>query len=160
MVNIEDDALNFISLVAHLGGMADLAPPAHIAYVEKAVNALLDFDEGAIIGQIADHAADHGSRRITLGDFIPRIGLNLFHPQGNLLLIPVDIEDLDVDLVADGDDFTRMIDSLRPAHFADMDQPFDSCFQLDERPIPHHISNFATMTASDLVLFFYPLPVP
>src|SRR5260370_24254151 len=158
MVNIEDDALNFISLVAHLGGMGDLAPPAHIADVEKAVNALFDFNEGAVVGQIADDAADHGSRRIALGDFIPRIGLNLFHPQGNLLLIPVDIEDLDVDLVADGDDFTRMIDSLRPAHFADIDQPFDSCFQLDERPIAHHIDDFASMTASDRVLFFDALP--
>ena len=57
------------------------------------------------------------------------------------------------DLVVDLNQFVRMADALGPAHFADVHQPFDALFELDERTVAHHVDDCRPCTAdADRVL--------
>src|SRR5262245_51108476 len=152
LIDREDDALDLVVLVEHIGRMADLAHPAHVADVQQAINALLDLDESAIIREVADDALDLRVRRIALGHLVPGVGLHLFDAQRNLLLVLVDVEDLHFDLVADRHHFVRMVDALGPAHFTDVDQAFDARLELDEGPITHDVDHFTGVPAADRIL--------
>ena len=52
-------ALDLLTLFDHFAGVAYLAGPGHVADVQQAVDAFLDFDKGAVIGEVADAALDH-----------------------------------------------------------------------------------------------------
>src|SRR5260370_10032021 len=137
LIDVEYNALDFVTLVDDLAGMAHFANPAHVADVQQTVDPFFDFDEGAVIGQIANHAANDHAGRIALGHLIPRIGLNLFHPQRDFLLVAIDVEHLDVNLIANGNDFAGMVDPFGPAHLANVDQAFDAGFELNESALTH-----------------------
>ena len=66
-----------------------------------------------------------------VGDVVPRAGALLLQAQGDLLLLVVDVEDLDLDLVVDLDHLRRMVDAA-PAHVGDVQQAVDAA-QVDER---------------------------
>src|SRR5439155_11039219 len=125
LVHVEDDAVDLLALADHFAGVADLAHPAHVADVQQAVDALLDLDEGPVVGQVADHAGDLRARRVALGDLVPGVGLHLLDAERDLLLFLVDVEDLHLDLLADLDDLAGVADALGPAHLADVDQTLD-----------------------------------
>src|SRR6266849_4950209 len=57
-VHIEHDTVHLISNVDQLRGMLHALRPRHLADVDQALDALLKFDECAVIGD-ADHAAAH-----------------------------------------------------------------------------------------------------
>ncbi len=101
LVDVEHLATDALALFEHFVGVADLAGPAHVGDVQKAVDAFLDLDERAVVGEVADRPFDHGARRVLAGDLIPRVGLGLLHAQGDFLLLLVDAQDDDLDLVAD-----------------------------------------------------------
>jgi hypothetical protein len=65
-------------------GMADLARPGHVGDVQQAVDAFFQFDEGAVVGQVADLAGD---TRLpdTARHVVPRVLLGLLHAQRQLL---------------------------------------------------------------------------
>src|SRR5262249_44404394 len=52
LVHVEDDAGDLVALADDLAGVADLAHPAHVADVQQAVDALLDLDEGPVVGEV------------------------------------------------------------------------------------------------------------
>src|SRR6185437_11412682 len=143
------DALAFLE---ELVGVADLAGPAHVGDMEQAVDALFDLDEGAIVGQVADRPLDHGTGRVLAGHLVPGVGLRLLHAQRDLLLVPVDAEDDDLDLVADLDELAGVVDALGPAHLGDVDEPFDALLELDEGSVAHHVDDLAGDAGADGVL--------
>ena len=73
--------------------------------MQQAVDAFFDLDERAVVGDVADLALDHGARRVLLGHLLPGILLDLLHAEADLLLVLVDLEDLDLDLLAGCDEF-------------------------------------------------------
>ena len=121
--------------------MADLAGPRHVADVQQAVDALFDLDEGAVVGEVADRALDHGARRIAVGHAVPGILLGLLHAQGDLALLLVDLQHDDFDLVVDLHQFAGMADAAGPGHLADVHQALDALFQLDEGAVAHHVDH-------------------
>src|SRR3569623_2937339 len=132
--------------------MADLARPTHVADVQQPVDALFDFDEGAVVRQIADDAGNGRARRIAFGHFVPGILLGLLHTQRNLLLFLIDAQHDDFDLIVDVHQLVRMADALGPRHLADMDQAFDAFLELDEGAIAHHVDNRPLHAAADRIL--------
>src|SRR5262249_45355745 len=152
LVHVEDDAGDLVALADHLAGVGDLAHPAHVADVQEAVDALLDLDEGAVVGQVADHARDDRARRVALGHLVPRAGLHLLHAQGDFLLLLVDVQDLHLDLVADGHQLAGVVDALGPAHLGDVDEALDARLELDEGAVAHDVDDLAGVAAADRVL--------
>ena len=138
--------------------MRDLTGPGHIADVQQSVHTLFQFDEGTVIGQVANRTADRSTRWVLGSNFVPGIRLSLLHAQRNLLFVLVDSEDNDVHFIARINEFGRVINSLGPRHFADVNQAFDSVFQLDERTVRHDVDHFATNLRADGVFPFDIVP--
>ena len=60
--------------------------------MDKALNALFQFDEGAVIRETHHPTGDMGAHRITFGCMGPGIFTELFHPQRDTFFFQVEIE--------------------------------------------------------------------
>ena len=62
LVDLEDHGLDFVALLEHFGRVIDLARPGDVGDVDHAVDAFLQFDEGAVAGEVANLALDLACR--------------------------------------------------------------------------------------------------
>ena len=81
LIDLQHDAFNRITLLVLLVGVRDLLGPRHIRDVQQAVDARLDFDEGAVVGQVANSTSDNCAGGVSLGDQLPRVQLGLLEAQ-------------------------------------------------------------------------------
>ena len=132
--------------------MGDLLDPAHVADVQQAVDALLDLDEGAVVGQVANDAADDGAGRILLGDLVPGLGWTCFMPSEISCLSLLMLRTCTSILSPMCTSSLGWLMRLRPAHLADVDQTLDARLQLDEGAVAHDVDDFAGVPAADGVL--------
>ena len=158
LVDRGNDAFDFVVLADDFARMRDLANPAHIADVKQTVDAFFDFDESAVVGEVANDALDAHTDRVFLIDRFPRVARRLFDAEGNFLFFLVDAEDNDVDFLPLRKDFVRVIDAFRPGHFADVDEAFDAFFQLNERAVGHDVDDDALDFRADRVFLFDVFP--
>ena len=129
-----DGQHHHVDLVANLdqlGGVIDPAGPRHLADVDQPLDARLEADEGTVGHDVHDLAAGLGPHRELLLDHVPRAGLLLLEPEGDLFFLVVDVEDHHLELVVDLDHLVRMADAA-VAHVGDVQQPVDAT-QVDER---------------------------
>ena len=75
LIDVQDDARHLLALLHDFVRMRDLAGPAHVRNVQQAIDAVLDLDERAIVGEVPNHAGNDLARHVLLGHLIPRIGL-------------------------------------------------------------------------------------
>ena len=73
----------------------------HVGDVHQAVDALLDLDEGAELGEVAHLALDAAADRVLLGELLPGIGLDLLQAEADAVRLLVDVEHLALDLLPD-----------------------------------------------------------
>jgi len=73
--------------------------------VDQAFDALLDFDECTVVCQRYDLAANLCSWLVLLADLIPWMRCQLLHAQRNALAVLVEIENNNLDLLVERDDF-------------------------------------------------------
>ena len=132
--------------------MVDLADPAHVGDVDHAVDVVLDLDEGAVAGHVADLALDAGALRILLLDQLPGIRLGLAQPKGNLALVLVDGQDDCVHLVPNVQHVAGTVDLLGPAHLSDVDETLDALLKLHKGTVGHDVDDLAVDTAVDRIL--------
>ncbi len=59
----EHDRLDVVALLVELGGVLELLGPVQVGDVHQAVDALVDADEDAEVGDALDLAADVAARR-------------------------------------------------------------------------------------------------
>ena len=131
VAGVEGDDLDAddVAGLADFLGPAD-AFPAHFAQGQQSLDAGGDFDEGAEVGGADDAAGDAVAGLDVLAGGDPRVGLDLFHAQGDAALVGVDFEDLHADLVAGLDDVGRFFDVLI-AEVGDVDESVDAA-EVDE----------------------------
>src|SRR5438874_9634221 len=73
----------------------------HFADVDQAFNSLLQLDEGSVVGH-ADHAsANMRAHGIAVLGVEPRVRRELLKPERYALFVAVELEDLDLNLIAD-----------------------------------------------------------
>jgi hypothetical protein len=113
-----------------LAGMDVLLGPAHLGDVHQALDAVLELHEGAVVGDVGDPALDVAADRVLGLDALPRIALELLHAEADALGLGVDLDDLDLDRLADGQDVGGMVDAL-PRDVGDMQQAVDAA-EIDE----------------------------
>ena len=101
LVDFDDHAANHLALLEDLVGVGDLLGPGDVRDVEQTVDARLDLDERAVVGEVPDRAFDDRAGGVLLGDEFPGVDLDLLHAQGDLELLLVDVKDDDFDLVTD-----------------------------------------------------------
>ena len=133
LVDVEHHDLDFLADVHDLGRVDVLVGPVHLGDVHEAFDAFLDLDEAAVVGNVRDLAEQPRARRIAARDVLPRIGAELLEAEADALTLAVELEDAHFDLVADVDDFRRMLDAL-PRHVGDVQQAVDAA-EVDERAV-------------------------
>jgi len=69
-----------------------------------------------------------------------------------LLAVPIHLKDDHLNLVADLDQFTRVVDAFGPRHFTDMHQAFDARFELHKRTVAHHVHHRAGYLRADRIV--------
>src|SRR3954447_1156488 len=125
--------------------------PAQVADMNQSIDAVFDFDEGAEVRKVP-YATFHGrTHGIFFMESVPRIGRELPHAERDTPLLRIDIENDAINLVADVDQFRGMFHPLRPSHFADVDQAFDSLFKFDEGAVVGDADHATTDMCSDRV---------
>ena len=110
-----------------------LVGPVHFRHVHQALDALLDLDERAVVGEVGDLAEQARARRVTARQADPRVFAELLHAQRNAVLFLVELQHLGGDFVADRQHFGRMLDAT-PREVGDVQQAVDAA-EVDERAV-------------------------
>src|SRR6266481_5757863 len=127
--NGQNDGLDLVALLQHLGRMLHAGGPAQVADMYQAVDSVFDFNESAKFGQIADSALDRRPHWIFVMQRIPGVGRKLSHAQRYPAFGRVYAQDDAIHLVANVDQLRRMFHPLRPGHFAHVDQTFNALLE-------------------------------
>src|SRR5579862_6415158 len=133
LVDVQHHDFDFLAGMHHLGRIDVLVGPVHLGDVYQTLDAVLDLDERAVVGDVGNLAEDARRGRIAPRDVLPRIGPELLQPQADARALAVELEDAHLDLVPDLDDLGRMLDAL-PRHVGDVQQAVDAA-QVDERAV-------------------------
>ena len=121
----EDDDINDITDVDNAAGMFDTACPGHFGDVDEAFDAFFEFNERTVIDEGDDAAEGADAGGISFCGMFPGIRGELFVAEGNAFVVRRELEDFDLDFVADLNDFVRMIDTA-PAHVGDVEETVDA----------------------------------
>src|ERR1700678_534335 len=97
-LDAENDRANLLALLQDFRGMLDALSPAQVRDVYQAVDSVLDLDEGAEVGEVADTALNDGADRVLVFELLPGIFLELLHAERDAAAVGVDAEDEGVDL--------------------------------------------------------------
>ncbi len=106
--------------------------------MDQAVNAVLDFDKGTEVGEVADAPLDHRAGRVTIRQVLPRVLLQLLHAERDAAVVRVHAQDDGVDLVAGVDHLRRVLHALGPGHLGHVDQAFDALLELHKGAVVSH----------------------
>ena len=140
-VDVEHDRLDLVAEVDDLLGVLDLAGPGHLGHVDEPLDALFELDERAVVLD-ADHLAlDDGAGDVLLLGVDPRVRGDLLEAEADALGLAVELEDLDLDLVADLEQLGRMVDPA-PAHVGDVQQAVDAA-EIDEGAVVGEVLDLA-----------------
>ena len=116
-----------------LAGVNVLLGPRHFRDVDQALDARLQLDERAVVGDVGHAALEAHADLVFALDSRPRILEQLLHAERNAVRFVIDLDDLDLDRLADRQDFGRMVDPA-PRDVGDMQQAVDAA-EVDERAV-------------------------
>ena len=83
--------------------MTDMLCPGHLGDVHKTFHARFQFYKGAVICDTGNFTGSQRIDRISFLDTIPWEGLQLLVSKRYSFTLPVELENLDFDLVSDGE---------------------------------------------------------
>src|SRR5262249_52851473 len=129
-VDLEDLHLDFLRSGDDLAWVHVLLGPRHLGDVDQALDAGLELDEGAVVGDVGDAAGETLTDRELGLDALPRIGQQLLHAERDAVGLVVDLDDLDLDLLADVEHLGRVIDAP-PRDVGDVQEAVDAA-EVDE----------------------------
>jgi hypothetical protein len=110
-VDLDDLDPKLLPGIDHLLGQVDVVR-RHLRDVDKAFDAVAHLDERPERDELGDAAVDQLANLVAVCELLPRVGLGRLERQADPLLVEVDVEHLDLDLVAHLDDGGRMVDVL------------------------------------------------
>ncbi len=147
-IDLEDLHFDFLRGGDDLAGMHVLLGPRHFGDVDQALDAGLQFHEGAVVGDVGDATLEAGADRILGLDALPRIVEQLLHAERDAVGLVVDLDDLDLHLLADIEHLGRVIDPA-PGDVGDVQQAVDAA-EVDEGAVVGDVLDHAV---DDLTLF-------
>src|SRR5271157_757204 len=116
-LDLEDPDFDLLACLDDVDDAAD-AGGRKLGDVDQTLDAGLELDEGSKFHQLGDLARDHQAAGILRFRLFPRAGGELFQAQRQLPGHGIDLDHLDLNLVAGLDQVIHLLDP-RPAHFAD-----------------------------------------
>src|ERR1700722_9966568 len=144
-IDLEDLHFDFLRGRDDLAGVHVLLGPRHFRDVDQAFDARLELYERAVVVDVGDAAGEAGVERIFRLDALPGIVQQLLHAERDAVGLMVDLDDLDLDGLPDGQDFGRVIDPA-PGDIGDVQH----AVEVDERTVVGDVLDHAV---DDLALF-------
>src|SRR5882724_11037511 len=132
-IHAEHHGLDLIANVDDLRWVLHALRPGHLADVDQAFDALLEFDERAVVGGADDASFNVRADRVALHGVEPRIRRELLEAERYALLLGVVFQNFYLDLIADMDQVAGMSEAS-PAHVCDVEQAVEAA-QIDERTV-------------------------
>ncbi len=157
-VDVEHDRFDGIALLEVLDRLVAGARPVEVGQVHHAVDAAIEADEEAELGDVADRAFDGGALRMRGEEALPGVLLGLLEAERDAALVGIDLEHLHLDLLARRDDLAGVHVLLGPAHLGDVDQAFDARLQLHEGAVVGDVRHGALDARADRILGLDRLP--
>ncbi len=125
LVDVEHHDLHFLSGMHDLRRIDVLVGPVHLRDVHQPLDAILDLNERAVIGDIRNLAKDASVRRIAACDVLPRIRTELLQSEAHARALAVELQYAHFDLVADLHHLGGVFDAL-PRHVGDVQESVDA----------------------------------
>src|SRR5215813_13715758 len=124
-IDLEDLHLHLLGGGHDLAGMHVLLGPRHLGDVDEAFDAGLELHERTVVGDVGDAALEAGADGIFGLDALPRIVLQLLHAERDAVGLVVDLDDLDLHLLADIEHLGGVIDAP-PRDVGDVQKTVDA----------------------------------
>src|SRR5260370_28364449 len=132
-IDFQDLHFDFLRGRNDLARVHVLLGPRHFRDVDQAFDARLQFDERAVVGDVGDAAGEARVERVLRLDALARIVQQLLHAELDAVGLVVDLDDLDLDGLADGEHLGRVIDPA-PGDIGDVQQAVDAA-EINERTV-------------------------
>ena len=129
-VDFQHHDVDFLRGRDDLAGVDVLLGPGHFRDVHQTFDTGFQLHEGAVIGDVGDAALVDRAQREFGFHRIPRVVQQLLHAQADAVGVLVDLDDLDLDGLADREDLRRVVDAA-PGHVGDVQQAIDAA-QINE----------------------------
>ena len=126
--------------------------------MNHAVDVVVEADEQTEFGDVLDFAFDVGADRMGFGKHFPRVALGLLEAQGNAALGAVDFQNHDFDFLGGRNDLAGVDVFLGPGHFRDVDEAFNTGFQLDKGAVIGDVGDTAFVHGADGIEFLNSIP--
>src|SRR5438552_6005414 len=101
LVDLQYHGFNRLADRHDLRWVAHVARPAHLGDVDQALDPRLELDERAVVRDRHHFALHARAHRVLRGHVLPGVRLQLLQAEADALALPVDVEDLDLDLLPD-----------------------------------------------------------
>src|SRR6202042_577914 len=132
-IDFQNLHLDFLRGRDDLAGVHVLLGPRHFRDVDQAFDARLELHERTVVGDVGDAAGKARIERILGLDALPRIVEQLLHAERDTVGLVVDLDDLDLHRLTDGQHLGRMVDTT-PRNIGDVQQTVDAA-EVDERTV-------------------------
>jgi len=137
--------------------MIDLSGPTQIRDMDHFRRFLIELNERAVRGHVADRSLHATADREFLFDLVPRIRFELADPSEIFLFFLIYAEHHRFDFLADTQNIRRAHDSFRPRKFGNVNEAFDAFLQFHERAVRNKVGNLAfDLLSAGIVLRFGP----
>ena len=157
-IDVEHACLHLIALLEAIRGVTQALAPGQVTDVNQAVDAILDTDKDAEVGDVADLALDDDAYGVTILDAVPRVLFELTHAQGNPLVLHIDTQNLSFDHVGNRHELGGVLDALVPSHLGDVNQTLDTVLEFDECTVVGDGNDLSADDGSDGVLVVHLVP--
>src|SRR5882672_9854770 len=150
-VHLQHDRFDRLADRHDLRGVPHVARPAHLGDMDQPLDPRFELDERPVVRDryhLALHARPH---RVLGGDVLPGVRLQLFQAEADALALPVDVEDLDLDLLSDVHHLGR-VRHAAVAHIGDVEQAIHAP-EVDEGAEVGDVLDDALPHLADLQLF-------
>ena len=102
-----------------------LVGPIHFGDVYQTFDALFDFREAAVIGEIGNLSDNTATLGVAASDLYPWVLAQLLETQRHTVALAIELEDFDIHFLANFYDLARVLDTL-PGHIGNVQQPVDT----------------------------------
>ncbi|EBA07376.1 hypothetical protein SSE37_21295 [Sagittula stellata E-37] len=131
-VDFGHHGLDDVALAVFLDGFFAALVPAEVGEVNHAVDLARQADEQTELGDVLDLALDLRALGVRFGEHFPRVAHGLLETQRHATLGRVDFQHHDIHFLRGGDDLAGVHVLLGPGHLGDVDQTFDTGFELNK----------------------------
>src|SRR6266568_3400705 len=151
LVHVDDLHVDLVALLHHVARVLG-ALLAQLGDVDQPLDAGLDLDEGAEVGELRHLPLQLRADRVALGERRPRIGLRLLDAEAEALVLDVDVQHHRLDHVTLLELLARVLDALVPGDVGDVHQAVDALLDAHEDAEVGDVADLAPDDGADGVL--------